>query len=83
MAAHLVDVDSKVNPGRKLVVPGDPAASYMMVMIGEVAPENASPPTTAPPANIGLMPQNAGGMLICNEKREAISRWIMAGATAQ
>lgn len=77
---HLVNVDSKVATGRKLVVPGDVAASYLMLMIGEVAPAEASPPGSLPPTDIGLMPQNAGGMLLCNEKREAISRWIMAGA---
>ena len=77
--AHLVDFDSRLNTG-KLVVAGNPAASYLMVMIGEIAPEDASPPATPPPGAIGLMPQNAGGVLLCNEKREAISRWITAGA---
>jgi hypothetical protein len=77
--SHLVNVDSKIDTSRKLVVPGDPAASYLMLMIGEVAPADASPPGSAPPASVGLMPQNAGSLL-CNEKREAIGRWIMAGA---
>ena len=51
-------------------------------MIGHVAPDAAEPPGELPPANIGLMPQNAGGKLLCREKREAIERWIMAGAPA-
>jgi hypothetical protein len=77
--AHLINVDSMIDTTRKIVVPGDPAASYMLLMLGEVAPGDAKPPGSAPPASIGLMPQNAGSLL-CNEKREAISRWIMAGA---
>ena len=77
--AHLVNVDSKIDTSRKVVVPGDPAASYLLLMIGEIAPADASPPGQPPPANIGFMPQNAGSLL-CNEKREAIKRWIMAGA---
>jgi hypothetical protein len=64
------------------VVPGNPKASYLMLMIGHVAPAEAEPPGELPPANIGLMPQNAGGKLLCKEKREAVERWIMAGAPA-
>jgi hypothetical protein len=78
--AHLVDFDSAVNTGRKLVVANDAAASYLLLMMGEVAPGDANPPTTAPPANIGLMPQNSGGQLLCPEKRAAVRRWIEAGA---
>lgn len=80
--AHLVDIDAAVGPGRKLVVPGNPKASYLMLMVGHVAPDEAEPPGELPPANIGLMPQNAGGKLLCREKREAIERWILAGAAA-
>lgn len=81
-AAHasLVGVASEVSAGRMLVVPGDPGKSYLMVMIGQIAPEDADPPTTAPPADIGLMPQNTGGILLCPQKRDAIERWITAGA---
>ena len=77
---HLVNVDSKVSTdNRKVVVPGDPESSYMMIMIGEIAPGDATPPGSPPPTTIGFMPQNAGSLL-CNEKREAIKRWITAGA---
>jgi hypothetical protein len=76
----IVDVDSEIEVGRKIVVPGNPAASYMLVMLGEVAPGDADPPTNPPPTAIGLMPQNAGGMLLCSQKRDAIVRWIEAGA---
>lgn len=79
-AAHLVGIDSKIDTSRKLVVANDPAASYLLLMLGEIAPGDASPPGSAPPANIGLMPQNSPSLL-CNEKREAIVRWIEAGAT--
>jgi len=80
--AHLVGIDAKVGPGRKLVVAGNPKASYLMLMIGHVAPADAEPPGELPPAAIGLMPQNTGGKLLCREKREAVERWIMAGAPA-
>jgi hypothetical protein len=76
----LVNVDSQVELGRKLVVPGDPAKSYLLVMIGEIPPEQADPPAVAPPEAIGFMPQGTGGILLCPEKRGAVSRWIMAGA---
>ncbi|HEU0029263.1 MAG TPA: hypothetical protein VFQ53_01435 [Kofleriaceae bacterium] len=78
--SHLVGVASKVETGRTLVVAGDPAKSYLLVMIGQIAPQNADPPTVAPPASIGLMPQNSGGQLLCQEKRDAIQRWITMGA---
>jgi hypothetical protein len=78
---HLVNFDSTVaGDARKLVVPNDPAKSYLLVMIGEIAPGDADPATTDPPATIGFMPQNAGGQLLCPEKRGAIKRWIEMGA---
>ena len=81
--ASMVDVASVVQPdGRKLVVAGDPAKSYLLVMIGEIKPADADPPTTDPPSSIGFMPQGTGGQLLCPEKRGAIRRWIMAGAPA-
>lgn len=78
--ASIVGIDSNVDPGRQIVNPGNPAASYLLLMLGEVEPGEADPPTVAPPASIGLMPQNAGGMLLCSQKRQAIVRWIEAGA---
>ncbi len=80
--ANLVGVASRIEPSRQMVVPGNPAASYLMLMLGEVAPGEADPPGSAPPANIGLMPQNSGGQLLCKEKREAVERWITDGAPA-
>jgi hypothetical protein len=78
--AHLVNFDSKVEVGRKLVVPSDPAKSYLLVMLGQIQPADADPPTVAPPATIGFMPQGTGNQLLCPEKREAVQRWITMGA---
>lgn len=78
--ANLVNVDSNVETGRKLVVPGDPGKSYLLVMLGEIQPGDADPPANPVPASIGLMPQGTGGVLLCPEKRDAIERWITAGA---
>jgi hypothetical protein len=74
--AHLVNFDSTVAPGRKLVVTGDPAKSYLLHMMGEIEPGMADPPGSIP--SVGLMPQNAG--VLCPEKRAAVRRWIEAGA---
>ncbi len=80
--AHLVDFDSAVDPTRKLVVPGNPAASYLLPMIQQFPFSEADPPTTDPGLPAGLMPQSAGGKPLCKEKRDAIERWIAAGAPA-
>lgn len=76
----LVDVDSEVNVGFKLVVPGQAKQSYLLLILGHFQPGEADPPTDAPPSSIGTMPQGTGGALLCREKREAIERWIVAGA---
>jgi hypothetical protein len=78
--ANLVDIDSEVDSGKKLVVAGDPGSSYLLLMMGHIAPGDFDPPTVAPPGSIGLMPQGTGGVLLCREKSEAIERWIMGGA---
>ncbi|MEO8702034.1 MAG: hypothetical protein ABI867_18455 [Kofleriaceae bacterium] len=78
--AAIVGVASDVDTGFQIVVPGSPEKSYLMVMLGEIAPGDADPATVAPPAAIGLMPQGTGGALLCPEKRAAVKRWIVAGA---
>jgi hypothetical protein len=78
--ASLVDVASQIEPARRLVVAGDPAKSYLLLMMGAIAPGDADPPGNPPPANIGLMPQGTGGILLCPEKRDAVERWIAQGA---
>jgi hypothetical protein len=70
--ATLVNGDSTLMPGAKLVVPGMPASSYLEVMLGSV-------PGTVDPT-VGLMPQNTGGELLCCQKLDAVQRWITAGA---
>jgi hypothetical protein len=79
----LVNVASEIDTGYKLVVPGKPNESYLMMMIQHIKREDMSPPAGVPMSGgrvVPLMPQNAGGKPICVEKREAIQRWILAGA---
>ena len=72
----LVNASSLLDPTRKLVVPNDLNASYLMLMLRDVSPDMASPPGTAP-AN-GYMPK--GSATLCCQKLDAVERWIMAGA---
>lgn len=76
----LVNKPSNIDPTYMLVVPGQPSQSYLLMMIQHLAPEELSPPASPPPVDIGFMPQNTGGAPICVPKREAIERWIVAGA---
>jgi hypothetical protein len=76
--AELVDVSSTLEPTRKLVVPNDVAASYLMLMVRSVAPEMASPPGEPPPSDVDYMPQ--GQAPLCCQKLDVLERWIMAGA---
>lgn len=71
--ANLVDVDSTLFPQFKLVAPGRPRESYLLIILGHypdlmqfIDPDS------------GPMPYNSP--LLCQPKREAIERWIMAGA---
>ena len=77
--AGLVDVASDIDPARKLVVPGKPKESYLLMMMQHFPPEEMEPTPATPPPN-GYMPQNAGGMVLCCQKLDAIERWIAAGA---
>jgi len=76
-AAHLVNVTSSLDPTRKLVVPNNIAASYLMLMLADVAPAMASPAASGLPG-AGRMPQ--GAPILCCQKLDAIERWITAGA---
>jgi hypothetical protein len=79
--AKLVDVDSNLDAGRKLVVPGAPKQSYLMMMMQHYSPELMEPtPAEPPPDDVGFMPQNANGAVVCCQKLDAIDRWITAGA---
>jgi hypothetical protein len=65
-----VDVMLEVAAGWKRVVPGDPVNSYLMVILGaQPGPLDST---------VGTMPLNSP--LLCDEKRQAIARWITAGA---
>ena len=70
--SSLVDVPSTmaVAMGMDRVEPGNPAMSYLMVILGEY-------PGPLDPV-VGTMPSNSP--LLCQEKRDAIERWIVAGA---
>jgi hypothetical protein len=78
--ASLVGVPSEVDNGKTLVIAGDPGSSYLLLMMGHIAPADFDPPTQLPPSEVGLMPQGTDGVLLCREKSEAIERWITAGA---
>ena len=67
--ANVVDVESDLSPGMDIVEPGSPGESYMMVILGEFGEDD---PRIDP--EVGLMPFN--NELLCQEKRDAISRWI-------
>jgi hypothetical protein len=75
-----VGVKSMIDPTRTLVVPGNGSQSWMEVMIQEIPPSAADPPSSGPPGNIGYMPQ-ANGVLCC-QKLDAIDRWITQGSAA-
>lgn len=65
----LLGVASTLFPQFQLVVAGQPAESYLMVILGHIE---------GPLTDKGTMPYN--NPLLCVEKREAIARWIAAGA---
>jgi hypothetical protein len=67
---EMVGIASTRFPTQTLVVPGNPAASYLLVAVGQY-PGMIDP-------RIGTMPFNSP--LLCREKRDAIERWIVAGA---
>lgn len=78
--ASMVGVPSRVDPSRKIVVPGQPSQSTLLLMIGQIEPDRMAPPAGAIPQP-GLMPLTGGEETkLCAEKRGAIERWITAGA---
>jgi|SRR5215510_7152432 len=77
--AHLVGVSSVLDSTRKLVVPNDVDASYLMLMVRDVPPAMANPP--ASPPSSGYMPLGVPPSLgLCCQKLDALERWINAGA---
>ena len=67
---NLVGVQSRLFPAYQRVAAGTPQNSYLLFILGHI------PGPLAP--NIGTMPYNSP--LLCAEKRQAIERWIAAGA---
>ncbi len=64
--AAMLNVDSILFSDWKLVVPGDPANSYLMVILGaEIGPLKDG---------VGTMPFN--NPKLCQPKLDAVSRWI-------
>ena len=51
-----------------------------MMMVQQIKPSNMAPPLMSPPGDVGFMPQGTGNILLCPEKRDAIERWVTAGA---
>jgi hypothetical protein len=73
---RLVNIASKLQPTRKLVVPSDLHSSYLLLMVHDFTPDLATPAGTAPPN--GFMPK--GAPTLCCQKLDAMERWITAGA---
>ena len=78
--ASLVGNTSHLCPQTADVTAGHPEQSYLMVMLGQMQPADQSPPSCAVKTSVGLMPQGNPTTLLCSQKRDAIQRWIMAGA---
>lgn len=76
---HLVNFTSHIDSTRKIIVPSDIKASYLMMMVRDFAPADASPAATSLPA-AGSMPQTSDNQPLCCQKLDAIERWIMKGA---
>ena len=65
----LVGQPSSLFPSRTLVTPGSPEDSYLLVVLGSL---------DGPLPDAGTMPPN--NPILCVEQRDAIARWITAGA---
>jgi hypothetical protein len=78
---QIVMVSSLINSGFKMVEPMQPKKSWLLFMMGHIPADQMIPPVSGGlPNPPGIMPQGAGGMPLCKEKRDAIERWITAGA---
>ncbi len=75
---QIVNARSRYDANHVIVTPGVPNKSYMLFMLRHITAAEMDPPAMAPPEDVGFMPQ--GGSPLCESKREAIERWILAGA---
>ncbi|HEY1553988.1 MAG TPA: hypothetical protein VGF94_04090 [Kofleriaceae bacterium] len=78
--SHLVGFTSTLEPSRQLVVASDPKSSYLEIMLGIIDPGTATPPGSPPRSDVGYMPQDNGGDVLCCQKLQAVDRWISMGA---
>ncbi len=84
----MINVDSEIASGpmlsgkAKIVTPGSPNQSYLLVMLRQITPAQHDPPLEEPPKDVGYMPQNAGGAVTCCQKLDAVTRWVQEGAQA-
>lgn len=67
---QMLNKQSRIDAAHVLIKPGDPANSYLMIITGKY-PGFIEP-------NVGTMPSR--NPLLCDEKLDAIERWIAAGA---
>jgi hypothetical protein len=49
-------------------------------MLGIIDPGTATPPGSPPRSDVGYMPQDNGGDVLCCQKLQAVDRWISMGA---
>ncbi len=68
--ANMVGVPAQgdFSDGLNIVEPGDPDSSYLMVVVGEFGENDPRL------SDVGTMPPNSP--LLCQEKRDAMRRWI-------
>ena len=71
-------VASEFQTDHKLVEPSAPERSYMMFMLRALRADEGVPRFTAPPDDVGYMPQSNN--TLCCQKLDVMSRWIAAGA---
>lgn len=74
--AKLVNQPAVADAHRTLVVPNDVHSSYLMLMLHDFAPEEATPAGAKAPPD--YMPKD--GESLCCQKLDLIERWIEAGA---
>lgn len=69
---------ANLDPNHQLVVPGDPAASYLFYIIRGLDADEDPGTFAEPPSSVGFMPMS--NATLCCQKIDAIERWITAGA---
>lgn len=78
MGADGQGVAATFDTSRQLVVPGQPARSYLLFLMRGLDAEFGEPPFDPPPSEYGFMPMRS--KTLCCQKLEAVRRWIEQGA---